>query len=132
MNLFLEKAIDHKGNLFAQPRKDFSFSIWEFFPQRCFPGSVNEDFLLGTATKILDEFPAGQVEYPGNSFCTLEQCFPDNLARMAIKIRPLRNKSGPFFKKGREEDCSKAILRIPVLFMGKENPGKLQACRCVV
>jgi hypothetical protein len=37
----------------------------EFFPQRGNPGNVNEDFLLGTATKILDEFPAGEVEYPG-------------------------------------------------------------------
>jgi hypothetical protein len=74
LNLFLEKAIAHRGNLFALPRKDFSFSVLEFLPQTCNPGNLGEAFLLGTATKILDEFPAGEVEYPGNSFCTPEQC----------------------------------------------------------
>ena len=47
LNLFLEKAIAPRGNLFAQPRKDFSFSILEFFPQRCNPGNLNENFCSG-------------------------------------------------------------------------------------
>ncbi len=37
----LEKTIAHRGNLFAKPRKDFSFSILEFSLQRCNRGNLS-------------------------------------------------------------------------------------------
>jgi hypothetical protein len=57
----LEKPIGHRGNLIALPRRNFFFLHLGIFPsKRCYPGNLGDDTLQGRATKILDEFPAGE------------------------------------------------------------------------
>jgi hypothetical protein len=59
--LVLEKLIVDRGNLFVLHVKKNYFYILEFSPQRCYPGNLGKDSLLGRATKILGEFPARKV-----------------------------------------------------------------------
>ncbi len=63
--LILEKPITHRGNLFAQPRKDFFFLYLGIFPAKVQSRKFRGRFPAREATKILDEFPAGKVKYPG-------------------------------------------------------------------
>jgi hypothetical protein len=63
--LILEKPIAHRGNLFAQPRKDFFFLYLGIFPPKVQSRKFRVRFPAREATKILDEFPAGKLKYPG-------------------------------------------------------------------
>jgi hypothetical protein len=51
--------------LFALPRKNFFFLLLKIFPRGAFQVIEGEDSLIGRATKILEEFQAGEGKYPG-------------------------------------------------------------------
>jgi hypothetical protein len=63
--LILENSTAERDTCLHYPERIFSFFILEIFPKGAIQEILRIDSLLGRATKILDEFLAGEMEYAG-------------------------------------------------------------------